>query len=399
MIKEGPEDVTTTDWSQQSLRTLIALACLIVVLTGMKLAASVLVPVALAFFLAILSYPLIRRLVSWRVPRLLATFITVLIIVGAIAELINSGIRLVIRFQSELPASKAALQHNINEAAGWLEKHGVENASATTKDMLNPDVLIDYLTHENVMTTVGGVLGSTFGTVAIFGGTGFMVFIVMIFILIEAHGTEGRIMAVKLAGGPDLSSLMQSVSDIQKYLGIKTAISLGAGVCVGFWCWMLDLQYPLLWAILAFLFHFIPAVGAWIAAVPAIIDGLVQDGWGTALGVAIGYVLINISFDSFLQPTLLGRRFGMSTLVIVLSVVFWGWLWGPIGMFLAVPLTMVFKVLLDNSAEYRWLSVAMSKKKIVGHEIQLADYDLDIEDIEDIELIGAGATTETPGQR
>lgn len=395
-MTQEPETTQHTDWSQQGHRTLLALACLIVVLTGMKLAASLMVPIALAFFLAVLSYPLIRWLVRWRVPRPLAMLLTVLLIVGTLAGLVNSGIRLIVRFQSDLPESKTALQRNIDGAAAWLEKQGIEGAAKTAKDMLNPDSIIDYLTQENVMTTIGGVLGSTFGTVAVFGGAVFMVLIVMIFILVEAHGTEGRILAIKLAGGPDLSSLMQSVSDIQKYLGIKTAISLGAGLCVGIWCWALDLQYPLLWAIIAFLFHFIPAVGAWLAAIPAIIDGLVQSGWGSAFGVAIGFVIINVSFDSFLQPMLLGRRFGMSTLVIVLSVVFWGWLWGPVGMFLAVPLTMVFKVLLDNSVEFRWLSVAMSKKKVVGTEVQLADYDLDIEDAE---LIGAGATTESPGRR
>ncbi|MBL9144035.1 MAG: AI-2E family transporter [Verrucomicrobiaceae bacterium] len=391
-----PEPTTHTDWSQQGHRTLLALACLIVVFTGMKLAASLMVPIALAFFLAVLSYPLVRWLVRWRVPRSLAMLLTVLLIFGTLAGLVNSGIRLIVRFQSDLPESKSALQKNIDGAAAWLEQQGIEGAAKTAKDMLNPDSIIDYLTQENVMTTIGGVLGSTFGTVAVFGGAVFMVLIVMIFILVEAHGTEGRILAIKLAGGPDLSSLMQSVSDIQKYLGIKTAISLGAGVCVGIWCWALDLQYPLLWAIIAFLFHFIPAVGAWLAAIPAIIDGLVQSGWGSAFGVALGFVIINVSFDSFLQPMLLGRRFGISTLVIVLSVVFWGWLWGPVGMFLAVPLTMVFKVLLDNSAEFRWLSVAMSKKKVVGTEVQLADYDLDIEDAD---LIGAGATTESPGRR
>lgn len=396
MIHEHETEQTSRDWGQQGHRTLLALAALVVVLTGMKLAASLLVPIALAFFLAILSYPLIRTLVRWHVPRSVAMLITVFLIMGTLAGLVNSGIKVIARFQSELPASKSALQHNIHEAAAWLESKGVENATKTATDMFKPDAIIDYLTQENVMTTIGGVLGSTFGTVAVFGAAVFMVLIVMIFILTEAHGTEGRIMAIKLAGGPDLTSLMQSVSDIQKYLGIKTAISLGAGMCVGVWCWALDLQYPLLWAIIAFLFHFIPAVGAWLAAVPAIIDGLVQNGWGTAFGVALGYAIINVGFDSFLQPTLLGRRFGMSTLVIVLSVVFWGWLWGPVGMFLAVPLTMVFKVLLDNSSEFRWLSVAMSKKKVVGTEVQLADYDLSIEDSE---LIGSGATTESPGRR
>ncbi len=390
-----PDQGVTQDWSQQGFRLLLALACLIVVLTGMKLAASFLVPIAFGFFLAILSYPIVRWLVRFHVPRSLAMLLTVLLNMGLLAGVIYSAINLVTRFQRDLPSSKTAVEQNVNNAAAWLEKQGVQGAVESASHIFDWNAVFNYLTQQDVMSSIGGVVGSTFGTVAVFLATVFMVLIVMIFILVEAHGVESRILAVRLAGGPDLSSLLQSVSDIQKYLGIKTAISLGAAVCVGVWCMVLGLKYPLLWAIIAFVFHFIPAVGAWLAAAPAVIDGLVMAGWGRAFGVAVGYVFINIAFDSFLQPTLLGRRFGMSTLVIVLSVIFWGWLWGAAGMFLAVPLTMVFKVLLDNSNEFRWLSVAMSKKKVVGNEVQLADYDLDVSGAE---LLGGGATTEPPSK-
>jgi predicted PurR-regulated permease PerM len=285
----------------------------------------------------------------------------------------------------------------VNEAALWLQvQGGVKGAVNYAQENFDLNSIIGYLTKEDVMKSILDKGVATFGTVAAAVGVVFMVLIVMIFILTEAHGTQGRIAAVKLAGGPDLTSMMQSVSDIQKYLGIKTLISLGAGGLVGAWCWMLGLKYPLLWAILAFVMHFIPAVGAWVAAAPAVIDGLVQDGWGLAFTVLLGYGVINIALDSFLSPMLLGRRFGMSTLVIVLSIVFWGWLWGPFGMFLAVPLTMVFKVLLDNSNEFRWVSVAMSKKKVSSKGVQLADFDLDADSAE---LIGAGASTETPFKR
>ena len=94
--------------------------------------------------------------------------------------------------------------------------------------------------------------------------------------------------------------------------------------------------------------------------------------------LGILYVVINFACDYFVQPALLGRRFGISSLVIVLSVIFWGWLWGPIGMFLAVPLTMISKVLMDTSEEFRWISVAMSKKKIVGNEVQLDAFEMDL---------------------
>ena len=375
---------------------LLALACLMIVLAGMKAAAGFLVPIAFAIFLSILCYPLAAWLVTLHVPRSMALGVTVATIIGVVAGLVYSAISLIISFQRELPGYLSKLERYVNQAAGWLQEQGVDGALEAAGRMFDWGAIIRYLTQQDVMSAIGSVLGSTFGTVAaVFAGM-VIVFIVMIFIFMEAHGTTHRIHAVKLAGGPDLSTLLQSVTDIQKYLGIKTLISFLTGLLAGVCCMLFGLKYPLLWAILAFVFNFVPAVGSSLASFPAIIEALVQNGWGSALGMALSYGLINFSLDNFVQPTLLGRRFGISSLVVILSVIFWGWLWGPVGMFLAVPLTMVIKVLLDNSEEFRWISVAMSKKKVVGNEVQLADYDLDLEDGE---WIGSGASTESPGKK
>ena len=375
---------------------LLALACLIVVLAGMKAAAGFLVPIAFAFFLSILSYPLTRWLVRLHLPRALALGLTIAVNIAVVAGLIYSAISLIGSFQQELPRYLSAVERQINQAAAWMQDQGVEGAVATAQRMFDWGGLIRYLTQQDVMTAIGSMLGSTFGTVAAVFASMVIVFITMIFILMEAHGTNQRILAVQLAGGPDLTTLLQSVTDIQKYLGIKTLISFLTGLLAGVCCLLFGLKYPLLWAILAFVFNFIPAVGSSLASFPAIIEALVQNGWGSAIGMALSYGLINFSLDNFVQPTLLGRRFGISSLVVILSVIFWGWLWGPVGMFLAVPLTMVIKVLLDNSEEFRWISVAMSKKKVVGHEVQLADYDLNMDDQE---WIGGGASTESPGKK
>jgi predicted PurR-regulated permease PerM len=132
-------------------------------------------------------------------------------------------------------------------------------------------------------------------------------------------------------------------------------------------------------------------VGSTAAAIPAIIEGLVTNGPGCAIGVTIGYGIINFALDSLLQPMLLGRRFGISGLVVVLSVVFWGWVLGPVGMFLAVPLTMMIKVLLENTHEFRWVSAAMAKKKVKRGEVVL-----ETPEMVGAELLGGGAATEPP---
>ncbi len=385
----------TVDWGRKGSQAVVTLACLFVVLTGMKIAANVLVPIVYAFFLAVLSYPMVRWMRRHKVPAGLALGITMLINLSVLAGLITVGVRLLISFWRDLPHYLRGLERYSNDAAAWLEANGVADAKMAVSGLFDWNTLIGWATKQDVMSNLGSLGISTFGTLATFLASLIMIIIVMMFILMEAHGTQSRLQAVQLSGGPDLTGLMRSADDIQKYLGVKTLISALTGLLAGFWCWFFDLHYPLLWALLAFLFNYIPAVGSTAACIPAIVEALVQHGPGTAIFVAIGYGGINFFLDNFVQPTMLGNRFGISPLVVILSVIFWGWLWGPLGMFLAVPLTMVLKVLLDNNAEFHWISVAMSKKKVRHGEVEMAGYDLHLNDDE---TIGSGATTETPGQ-
>jgi predicted PurR-regulated permease PerM len=359
---------------------LLALACLVIVLAGMKAAAGILVPMAFSFFLAVLSYPLMRWLMRRRVPHMIAMGLTVTLNILVLVALVKVGVNLFLSFQADFRAVYVdKLLGYVSNIGAWLEKQGVTGAQKSLTELVDVRQLTEFITSQDALASLGSAVGSTFGTLASVAVGVVMVIILEIFILMEVHGTQGRIQAVKLAGGPDLRHLVNSATDVQKYLGIKTLISALTGLLAGVLCWVLGLKYPLLWAILAFVFNFIPAVGSTAACIPAVIEALVQDGVGSAIGIAIGYGGINFCLDNFVQPALLGRRFGISPLVIILSVIFWGWLWGPVGMFLAVPLTMVGKVFLDNSEEFRWLSVAMSKKKVKDGEVRLEDFDFDDE--------------------
>lgn len=392
MIEDGDTQDKHIPWGQRSSRMLLSLACLMVVLAGMRQAAGVLVPVVYAFFLAVLSFPLLRWLVRKGLPSPLALGITLLVNLSFLAGIITLAVRLLMSFNKDLPRYLRGLQTYMNQFAGWLQDNGITEAKAAIDALFDWNQLISYVTQQDVVTRLGAMLGTTFGTVASFLAGLIMVLILMMFILMEAQGTERRLVAVRQAGGPDLSGLLRSATDIQKYLGVKTLISALTGALAGVWCWFFDLQYPLLWAIVAFVFNYIPAVGSSAASIPAIVEALVQHGTGSAIGVAIGYGLVNFGLDNFVQPHLLGRRFGISALVVVLSVIFWGWMWGPLGMFMAVPLTMVIKVLLDNNEEFRWISVAMAQKKIRRGEVEVVGYDL-----ADGEVLGSGASTEFPG--
>jgi AI-2 transport protein TqsA len=212
--------------------------------------------------------------------------------------------------------------------------------------------------------------------------------------LSEARMFSGRVNAILEARGPNLDRLLNSTADIQRYLAMKTVVSLATGVLAGFLCWAAGLDFYVLWGILAFALNFIPVLGSIIAGIPPFVLAFLVDGGPSALAVGVGYVSINIFLGNFLEPMLMGRRFGLSTLVVIISVLFWGFVWGGVGMFLAVPLTMVLKVMLDNSEELRWIAVAITKEKpdsiLNLHEIDTALESLPPRDQVDL----SGVTTE-----
>jgi AI-2 transport protein TqsA len=388
-LQEEPE--THAPGGQKALAAMIMVAAFIILLWGLKWAASFFIPVVAAFFLSVLSYPVMQVLVRRRVPHFVAMLFTVALNVGVVVGLINVVSSLLASFVGRLESYIIGLKASVTIAALWLEAHGVEGAVTKVEDALDWNAVAHYATKQEVMQNFASMLGSTVGTVATVFSEATLVLILMVFILTESRGVTSRVQAVKQAGGPDLTKLLASAGDIQKYLGIKTIISAIGGVLCGIWCWALDVDYPILWGILAFILHFIPAVGAIVAGIPPTLLALVQNGVGTAVAVGIGYLAINFTLGNFIEPTLIGRRFGVSPLVILMSVIFWGWLWGPIGMFLAVPLTIMIKVGLDNSDELRWLAVAMSKKKVKHGEVVM-----ETELFDDADLMGGGAATEPP---
>ena len=192
-------------------------------------------------------------------------------------------------------------------------------------------------------------------------GTVFFVFIIMIFMMQESLLMKLRLDDVHKASGPDLNYLGQISKDIQRYLHIKTAVSLATGALAWLMTMAFGLEFPLLWGVLAFVLNYIPSIGSLIAAIPPCLLALWQLGMVPATLIAVGYISINMALGNVIEPMLLGRRFGISTLVVVLSALFWGWVWGPVGMFVAIPLTMLIKVILNNSEGLRWISVAMGK--------------------------------------
>jgi predicted PurR-regulated permease PerM len=151
------------------------------------------------------------------------------------------------------------------------------------------------------------------------------------------------------------------VRDVQRYLGIKTLVSLATGIILGLWAWIMGLDFPILLGLIAFALNFVPTIGSILAGLPAVLLSIIQFGVGHSLAVAAGYVVFNTILGNIIEPNLMGRRLGLSTLVVILSLIFWGWVWGPVGMILSVPLTMVLKIWMENTDDFRWIAIMLDK--------------------------------------
>jgi AI-2 transport protein TqsA len=349
-------------------KALLMFAALIIVVAGLRESKDFFLPILVAAFVATISFPMLNFLRKKRVPAPIAVILTVAVDFVFLAALAVLAVTLVgdlqEKWNSKYSAEFSTQIRDVSKSlADTLRENGVINAQQKIDEAVNNNLSnLQNIRFEKIWDFGTDVLERVIG----FFGATILILILLVFMLSEARMFGRRLDAISQARGPNLAKIINATKDIQRFLAIKTAVSLATGFLAGLLCWAVGLDFYILWGILAFFLNFIPVIGSIVAGVPPTILALLIAGFPSALLVAGGYLLINNFLGNFLEPMLVGRRFGISTLVVVISVVFWGWLWGPIGMLLAVPLTMVLKVILESSEEFRWIGVAISAEQTPG---------------------------------
>jgi predicted PurR-regulated permease PerM len=331
-------------------RLLFMGACLVVVVYGLRYASAILLPSALGLFLAVLSLPVMLWLRHRRVPSWLAIFIPVVMNIAVIGLLVLVVSQSVSQFQTRIGFYVRELQAIQSSWFVAIEaRTGITLTDYVNMQLVDPGAVVDLAR--------GAV-----GRAAQFVGTALMVFLIMAFMLSEATVFPEKFRYIMGEGEPKGGRMTKVVTEVQSYLGIKTVISLATGVVLGAWAWVMNLDFPVLLGLIAFLLNYIPTVGSIIAAIPAVLLSLILVGTaGHAVLVTLGYVVVNTLFGNILEPNLMGRRLGLSTLVVILSLLFWGWAWGPLGALLSVPLTVVVKIWLENTHDLKWVAILLDK--------------------------------------
>lgn len=324
----------------------VPVAAFVVVVAGLKAAEALLVPIMFALFVAVLTAPVVQGLMRKRVPAVIA--IPVVVSLLLVVLLLFGGLlgRSLNDFVATIPSYQSRLETLLAGAVSSLAERGVELSKETVLSAIDPGAAMGVIS--GALTQVASLLSDTM-----------LVLLTVIFLLFEVTELPRK---YRLAVGDpdaDLSRFTDIVADVKHYIVLKTYISLGTGVVVAVALWLLGIDFPVLWGIVAFVLNYVPNVGSIVAALPPVLLATVQYGLGRAALVAAAFITINLLIGNLLEPKLLGARLGLSTLVVFVSLVLWGWLWGIPGMLLSVPLTMVGKLLLHHSETWRWLAQLM----------------------------------------
>ncbi len=329
------------------LNSLLAMAAVVVIVAGLKAASPILVPFLVAAFVSLLCAPGLFWLRAHGVPNAIALFLVLsgLLGIGAVfGGLLSSSIQ---EFTTLLPSYQARFAAALDDLIRRLAAAGIDFGPAS--EAANP---FDP-------QTAAGIAGNLAGGLGTFVNRAFLIFLTVFFILLEASSIPHKVQEAFGASATLEGHVAEVATAVRRYLVIKTIASSFTGLFVYLGLTALGVKFAPLWGLVAFLLNFVPAVGSIIAAIPTIALALVDGGPELAIAVSILYLAVNLTIGTFIEPQILGQGVGLSPLVVVTSLVFWGFVLGPVGMVLAVPLTVILRITLDNQPQTQWLAVLL----------------------------------------
>jgi AI-2 transport protein TqsA len=328
--------------------SVMIMAALVIIIAGARMAANLLVPFLLALFIAVICGSPINALIRRGLPAWLAStlvglavalflFFTV-VLLGATAE----------DFIEALPGYQQQFQVLLDRCTVWLAERGVDVSREGLSGVVDPAATVGFF---------GGFLsglGDTLSNMA-------LILFTVIFLLADAPSFP-RKLAMNDTGRAraSLAALQELASSMNGYIATKALVSLLTGFLIWLGLALMGVEFAVLWGFLAFLLNFVPNIGSALAAIPAVLLSLLDgDPLKTSMIIAL-YLAINTVVGNVIEPRVMGQRVGLSTLAVFVSLIFWGWMFGAVGMLLSVPLTMVIKFVTQQHPGTAWFAVLVS---------------------------------------
>jgi len=333
-----------------ALRGMTAAAALVIIVAGLQASGDILLPIVFSVFLAVAMMPVLRGLQRLGVPSLLAILLIVLALAGMLAGLTGVVAGAVRSFTADIGQYEAPLRQLLADGLETAEWMGFPVEQSQLTRLVQPDMVMS-------------VVGQTLGAVVTLASRLLIVLVTVTFILLEASELTSKLKVAFGSQTREMGPFTDASAKVQRYLLIKSIVSAVTGGLAAAWCAVLGLDFAVIWGVTAFLANYIPSIGSIGAAIPPVLLAIVQLGWPSALAVMLGYIAINVALGNFIEPRLMGRSLGLSPLVVFLSLILWGWVWGPVGMLFSVPMTVIAKLVLESSEETRWIAVMMGSAR------------------------------------
>ncbi len=326
--------------------SVIKVAALIIIIAGLIYAKAIITPFLLALFISIICAQPISWLEKKRMPRWLALIVVIsglVILFSGFAFLIGGTVS---SFTGNVSKYESTLTTISNSFIQFLNEKGLKIQPDEVSKFIQPARILEF-----TASAVNGLLNMM--------GNTFLIFLITLFILMEFGSFAVKAKAILSGSDESIAYFSIITQNIRHYLGIKTLVCLSIGIFIYIALLIIGVDYPLLWALIAALMNYIPNIGSILAAIPAVLFALVQFGLGGALWTLGSFLLINNVLGNFVEPRIMGKGLGLSTLVVFLSLLFWGFILGTVGMFLSVPLTMTIKIILEQNENTRWIAILL----------------------------------------
>ena len=324
----------------------VYLATFIIIIAGAMYAASIITPLLMALFISIVCAEPIRWLQKKRVPQMLAIVIVFLGIVAVffgLGELIGSSLS---SFSEEAPQYEKNLNDMGVSLLQFFSERGINISTDELTGLFNPS---------KIMSVTAGFLGQLGG----FMSNALTIFFLVLFLLLELDSVTIKANAIVKDTTESLSYFQVIGDSIRHYLSIKTLSSLTTGLCIWICLAIAGVDYAIIWALIAFLLNYIPNIGSIVAAVPAVLFSMIQLGFGGVFTTALIFVAVNVVIGNVIEPKMMGKGLGLSTFVVFFSLLFWGFVFGTVGMFLSVPLTMAIKIMLEQNPDTKAIAIIL----------------------------------------
>lgn len=325
-------------------------AAFIIIIAGFMYAQTIVTQIILALFISIICAQPIMWLQKKKLP-LSLSIIIVLIMIGGVfigfGSLISSSFS---SFSENAPLYEENLTKMGSSVINFLNEKGLSISETQVTNIFEPAKVMSITA--GFLSQLGGIMGNTF-----------TIFFLTLFLLLELNGISIKAKVLLLDSKSSFSYLGSIISSIRNYLSIKTLTSLITGICIWIALAIIGVDYAIIWALIAFLLNYIPNIGSIIAAVPAVLFALVQLGFSGVIWTVSVFVAVNMIVGNLIEPKMMGKGMGLSTYVVFVSLIFWGFVLGIVGMFLSVPLTISIKIILEQKESTKWMAILLGTQE------------------------------------